>query len=111
MNDENTMGKNLSVYASKVSFFTMKIYRIKTQIFCISSCSELMDIDGFRSYQIPSGAYDIQWINSYFQKNGNIQFLNPANVDSFRSTTLNFGYFNSSDKERGYFEYFIKNDQ
>lgn len=76
----------------------------------VPAYSELIEFDGFQSYQIPPGAYDKQWIYRYFQKNGNIQFLNPADIDSFHSTTLNFEYFNSSNKERGYFEYFIKNE-
>ncbi|TGL23054.1 hypothetical protein EHQ46_05930 [Leptospira yanagawae] len=72
--------------------------------------SEVIEFDSFHSFTIPQGAYNKQWIFRYFQKNGSIQFLNSSTIDSFRSSTLNFDYFNSTNKERGYFEYFIKNE-
>jgi hypothetical protein len=72
--------------------------------------SELMEYDERFGYTFPPKYYGNTWNHLYFQKDGRIQFQNASSIDNFITRSgLNYAHL-SKQKEKGYFEYYIKNN-
>ncbi|MCZ8156826.1 MAG: hypothetical protein O9264_11935 [Leptospira sp.] len=74
------------------------------------SYSNLMEIDAYPGYTLPGGASNKSWNYLYDQKDGKILFTNTADPTSFMTISGNTNANLSGQKERGYFEYLIKNN-
>ncbi|EOQ96637.1 hypothetical protein LEP1GSC195_3880 [Leptospira wolbachii serovar Codice str. CDC] len=71
--------------------------------------SGLFEFDDRSSYIFPPRYYNDIWKHLYDQKDGHIRFSNPHSINDFITRSgLNYAHL-STQKEKGYFEYYVEN--
>jgi hypothetical protein len=99
----------VSINEHFVHYYDRRVGTISCNLHTKTS-SGLMEFDERITYTFPPQYYGNTWNHLYFQKDGRIQFQNTSSIDNFITRSgLNYAHL-SKQKEKGYFEYFIKNN-
>jgi len=110
-NDQrHTVAKSpVSINEHFIHYYDRRVGTISCNLHTQTS-SELLEYDERSSYSFPPQFYGNTWKHLYFQKDGRIQFQNAGLVSDFITRSgLNYAHL-SKQKEKGYFEYFIKSN-